>query len=111
VSEKKKVAEKESKPLPASLGGEELLVDPDAKANFWKPKHDGETRVGKLLGKTNTQYGEVLNLDTSEGPCIIPISVTLKKVDWDKVVGRTLLFQYKGTEKRYRKYLVKAMAK
>ena len=109
MSEKKK---KETvKPLPASLGGEETLVDPDAKANFWKPKVVDETRVGKLLGKTTTQYGEVLNLDTSDGPCIIPVSVTLKKVDWDRVIGRTILFQYKGTEKRYRKFFVKAVAK
>ena len=109
MSEKKK---KETvKPLPASLGGEEILVDPEAKANFWKPKVVGETRVGKLLGKTTTQYGEVLNLDTPEGPCIIPVSVTLKKVDWDKVIGRTILFRYDGTVKRYRNFFVKAMAK
>jgi len=99
------------KPLPASLDGEEILVDPEAKANFWKPKVEGETRVGKLLGKTNTQFGEVLNLDTAEGPCIIPISVTLKKVDWDKVIGRTIFFRYDGTVKRYRNFFVKAMAK
>jgi len=101
----------ETKKQEVATGGEEVLVDPEAKANFWKPKVEGETRVGKLLGKTNTQYGEVLNLDTSDGPCIIPVSVTLKKVDWDKVIGRTILFQYKGTVKRYRNFFVKAMAK
>jgi hypothetical protein len=100
----------EVKKQETTAGGEEVLVDPEAKANFWKPKIEGETRVGKLLGKTNTQYGEVLNLDTSEGPCIIPISVTLKKVDWDKFNGRTILFQYKGTVKRYRNFFVKAMS-
>lgn len=84
-----------------------LLVDPDAKANFWKPSEVGETRVGKFLGKSTTQYGEVINLETAEGLAQIPISVVLKKVDWDKHVGKNIFFQYAGTKKRYRTFLVK----
>jgi hypothetical protein len=99
------------KPLPAALGGEEVLVDPEAKANFWKPKKDDESRVGKFLGKSTTQYGEVINLETADGLCQIPISVVLKKVDWDKHVGKNLFFQYKGTIKRYRTFLVKVVEK
>ena len=87
--------------------GDEVLVDPAAKANFWKPKDEGETRVGKFLGKSTTTYGEVLNLDTADGLCQIPISVVLKKVDWDKYTGKRLFFQYMGTVKRYRTFFVK----
>ena len=107
MATKKKV--EKVKPLPPALGGEELLVDPEAKANFWKPKVEGETRIGKFLGKTSTTYGEVLNVDTVDGLCQIPVSVVLKKVDWDKFTGRNLFFQYIGTKKRYRMYLVKAL--
>lgn len=90
-------------------GGEDVLVDPDAKANFWKPKKEDEVRTGKFLGKSTTQYGEVINLETADGLCQIPISVVLKKVDWDKHVGKNLFFQYKGTVKRYRTFLVKVV--
>lgn len=85
----------------------DVLVDPAAKANFWKPKDEGETRMGKFLGKSNTQYGEVINLETAKGLCQIPISVVLKKVDWDKHVGKNILFKYEGTIKRYRTFFVK----
>lgn len=91
----------------AAATDEDVLVDPDAKANFWKPKDEGETRLGKLLGKTSTQYGEVLNVETATGLCQIPISVVLKKVDWDKYIGKNIFFQYKGTIKRYRNFFVK----
>ena len=99
------------KPLPASLGGEETLVDPDAKANFWKPKVKDETRIGKLLAYSDSQFGKVLNLETADGPCIIPVSVVMKKTDWERFVGRNIFFQYKGTVKRYKTYFVKALAK
>lgn len=85
----------------------DVLVDPAAKANFWKPKEEGESRTGKFLGKTTTTYGEVLNIDTANGLSQIPVSVVLKKVDWDKHIGKNLFFQYAGTVKRYRTFLVK----
>lgn len=105
MSEKKKT----DKSLPAALGGEEVLVDPDAKANFWKPKKEGEVVTGKLMTKSTTQYGEVLNVETANGLVQIPVSVVLKKVDWDKYIGRKIFFQYKGTQKRYRNFFVKAL--
>ena len=107
ATKKKEEVEKTSK---KDSTEEVLLVDPEAKANFWKPKKEGETRTGKFLAKSTTEYGDVLNLETPDGPCIIPISACLKKVDWDAVVGRNLFFQYVGTQKRYRKFLVKALA-
>ena len=108
MSKKEAKVEKVAKPV-TTPEGEEILVDPDVKANFWKPKEEGETRVGKLLAKSSTQYGEVLNLETADGLCQIPISVVLKKVDWDKYIGRNLFFQYKGTIKRYRNFFVKTI--
>lgn len=104
---KKVVSKVEEVAGTSAAGDEEVLVDPNAKANFWKPKVEGETRIGKLLGKTNTQYGEVLNVETADGLCQIPISVVLKKVDWDKYIGKNIFFQYKGTIKRYRNFFVK----
>lgn len=91
----------------AAVTDPDVLVDPAAKANFWKPKEDDESRVGKFLGKSNTTFGEVINLETAQGLCQIPISVVLKKVDWDQHVGKKILFQYKGTVKRYRTFFVK----
>jgi len=105
----KRTKEKKA-PLPPVLGGEEVLVDPDAKLLLWKPKEEGETRTGKLLGKSMLPFGPVLNLDTAEGLVQIPVSVVLKKINWDKYEGRNVFFQYTGTRKRYRMYLVKALA-
>lgn len=107
----KKKVEKVEKVDPIATAGadEELLVDPKAKANFWKPKVEGETKIGKFLGKSNTTYGEVINLETADGLVQIPISVVLKKVDWDKHVSKNLFFQYVGTVKRYRTFLVKTV--
>jgi len=110
---KAKSSEKAEKVLapPSTAAGEEVLVDPSAKANFWKPKEVDETKVGKMLGKSNTTYGEVINLDTATGLVQIPISVVLKKVDWDKYNGKMLYFQYRGTVKRYRTFFVKVVTK
>ena len=84
----------------------DVIVDPKAKANFWKPTVEGESKTGKYLGKTTTTFGEVLNLDTPEGLCQIPVSIVLRKVDWDKHVGKHLFFRYDGTIKRYRTFYV-----
>lgn len=94
-------------PAPAVPTDPDVLVDPAAKANFWKPKEEGETKVGKLLSKSTTTFGEVINLETADGLVQIPISVVLKKVDWDAHVGKKIMFQYKGTVKRYRTFFVK----
>jgi hypothetical protein len=91
----------------AAVADPDVLVDPAAKANLWKPKEEGESRTGKFLGLTPMPFGPVLNLETATGLCQIPVSVVLKKVDWEKHVGKNLFFQYAGTVKRYRTFLVK----
>ena len=109
MSKKVKAEKEKVDPIVTAAEGEEILVDPKAKANFWKPKVEGETKIGKFLGKTSTTYGEVINLDTADGLVQIPISVVLKKIDWDKHVQKNLFFQYVGTVKRYRTFLVKTI--
>lgn len=87
----------------------ELLVDPKAKPNFWKPKVVGETKTGKLIAVSPSGFGKSLTLETAEGIVQVPISVVLQKVQWEKHIGVNLFIQYTGTVKRYKTYLVKTL--
>lgn len=87
----------------------ELLVDPKAKPNFWKPTVVGETKTGKLIAVSPSGFGRSLTLETAEGIIQVPISVVLQKVQWEKHIGVNLFIQYTGTVKRYKTYLVKTL--
>lgn len=87
----------------------ELLVDPKAKPNFWKPTVNGETKTGKLISVSPSGFGKALSVETAEGIVQIPVSVVLQKVPWESHVGKNLFFQYTGTVKRYKTYMVKVL--
>lgn len=89
----------------------ELLVDPKAKPNFWKPTTNGETKVGTLVSISPSGFGKSLSLDTAEGVVQIPVTIVLAKVPWDKHIGKTLMFTYEGTIKRYKTFKVQVINK
>lgn len=80
---------------------------------WWKPSA-GDSIEGKLLGvdSRDTMYGvmDYLIIMTDRELCL-PITTTLKKIDFDQLIGSTIVIQYIGEEiskygKKYKKYNV-----
>ena len=82
---------------PPEMDEEQVIIDPKAKPNFWKPKKEGEEIIGKLTGIVTTGYGDTLQVSTASGLVVIPVSTTLSRVDWSLYKGRSLYFRYEGT--------------
>ena len=92
----KKTEFEKRKDYPPEMDEEQVIVDPKAKPNFWKPKKEGEEIIGKLTGIVTTGYGDTLQVSTASGLVVIPVSTTLSRVDWTLYRGKVLYFRYEG---------------